>query len=130
MALRAIARNGLANESQLAAELDRRLEHIESGAVQFVQVRAQHLVASGAARLTRGERAEMSRVLDEGSTAARLGLPVDAAPDTVTAAVLDAISRWRTSAADPLADPSTAEVCDVIARTLEQMYAWHIPPRA
>lgn len=128
MALRAIARNGLAGEPHVAAELDRRLEHIESGALQFVQVRAQHLVASGAARLTATERAEMNRVLDEKGTAARLGLPADAAPGTVTAAVLDAISRWRTSAADPLADPATAEVCDVMARSLEEMYARHIPP--
>ena len=38
-------------------------------------------------------------------------------------AALQAISRWRTRAADPLADPSVVEVWDTAIRCCETMYA-------
>jgi len=128
MALRALARRLAATEPALSAELDGRLERIESGAVQFVQVRAQHLVASGSARVSDAERAELARLFAAGSARARVGAPDGAADDALVAALLDGIGRWRTAAADPLADAPTVEVCDVAARTLEQLYADTVAP--
>ena len=52
-----------------------------------------------------------------------LGLPAGATTDDVRAAAIAGISRWRTKAGDPLADPTMIEVCDVAIRTLERTYA-------
>ena len=73
--------------------------------------------------MTAGERAELERLLSGASPAALLGLSPTAPADEVRNAALVGISRWRTAAGDPLADPTYIEVCDVAARTLEQIYS-------
>ena len=91
--------------------------------MQFAQVRAAHLVGSGAVNVTAGERAELDRLLSGAPPAALLGLPPTAPADEVRTAAMAGISRWRTAAGDPLADPTYIEVCDVAVRTLEQIYS-------
>jgi hypothetical protein len=121
--LRAIARSIKDTAPSVAADIDRRVEQVEATTVQFAQVRAAHLVGSGAVNMTPSERSELEMLLSGVAPVAMLNLPPTATPDDVRAAALQGITKWRTAAGDPLADPTYIEVCDVAARTLEQIYA-------
>lgn len=121
--LRAIARAVKPLNAALAAEVERRVEEIEATTVQFAQVRAAHLVSSGVVNFAVDEAAELDRLLNGNDAAQMLGLSPGAAPNEVLAAAVAGISRWRTLASDPMADPAFSEVCEVAARTLEQIYA-------
>lgn len=122
-ALRAIARSLKEVSPGAAADIERRVEQVEATTVQFAQVRAAHLVGSGAVNVTADERVELERLMSGAAPVIVLGLPPTASPDDIRNAALTGISRWRTAAGDPLADPTYIEVCDVAARTLEQIYA-------
>lgn len=106
-----------------ATRLDREVEQIEASTVDFARLRAAHLVASAAVSFADAERAELERLLLGSSPAAALGLPPAASPDDVRDAALAAITRWRTRAGDPLANPAFVEVCETAARTCESFYA-------
>src|SRR5690606_9404239 len=106
-----------------ATRLDREVEQIEASTVDFARLRAAHLVASAAVSFADAERAELERLLLGSSPAAALGLPPAASPDAVRDAALAAITRWRTRAGDPLANPAFVEVCETAARTCESFYA-------
>jgi hypothetical protein len=125
-ALRAIARSVKDVSPAVAADIERRVEQVEATTVQFAQVRAAHLVGSGAVNVTAGERTELERLLSGAGAEVVLGLGPSASVDDVRNAALAGISRWRTAAGDPLADPTYVEVCDVAARTLEQIYTTHL----
>jgi hypothetical protein len=121
--LRSLAKSIHATDAALAAEVERELERIEVTTVEFAQARATHLIATGAVELSEVERVEMERIVAGHRGAAVVGLPVAASAEEVRAAAIDGISRWRTRAGDPLADPTTIEVCEVAIRTLERAYA-------
>lgn len=123
-ALRQLARTLSATDPRTATAIDREAERIESSAVEFAQLRAAHLVASGAVRVSDAERAELGRLLLSSSPAAALGLGNGASTDEVRNAALAAVSRWRNRAADPLADPALTEVCETAARSCEALYAY------
>ena len=80
-------------------------------------------MGSGAVVLAADERTELDRLLSGAAPESLLGLALSATRDQVRAAALAGISRWRTLASDPLADPTVIEVCDVATRTLEHIYA-------
>jgi hypothetical protein len=80
-------------------------------------------VGSGAVNVTTAERSELELLLSGVAPVAMLNLPPTASPDQIRSAALQGITKWRTAAGDPLADPTYIEVCDVAARTLEQIYA-------
>ncbi len=122
-ALRAIARSLKAIDSTMAADVERRVEQVEATTVQFAQVRAAHLVGSGVVSFNDGERSELDRLFSGHDGATSLGLVSSASTAQVQAAALAGISRWRTLASDPLADPTFIEVCEVATRTLEQIYS-------
>lgn len=122
-ALRVIARSIRDVSPAVAADIERRVEQVEATTVQFAQVRAAHLVGSGSVTVTPDERAELDRLFSGGPPSMLLALPPTASADDLRTAALTGISRWRTAAGDPLADPGYVEVCDVAARTLEQLYA-------
>ncbi len=122
-ALRQLARASAATDPRTATAIDREAERIESSAVEFAQLRAAHLVASGAVRVNEAERAELGRLLLAPSPGAALGLGAGASTEEVRSAALAAVSRWRNRAADPLADPALAEVCETAARSCEAIYA-------
>jgi hypothetical protein len=125
VALRSIARALAADDPNLAAEVDRQLEQIESSTVQFAQVRAAHLVGTGAVNIKGADRTDLERLFAPSDEAVALGLSSTAGDDEIRDAALTAASRWRTRGADPLADPTVMEVCDVAARTCESIYAAH-----
>ena len=122
-ALRSIARALRETDPTAATDLERRVEQIESTTVEFAQVRAAHLVGSGAVAFADDERAELARLLSGQAPSLLLGLDVAAPSAAVRAAALAGIGRWRDLATDPLADPTMVEVCDIAARTLEHIYA-------
>jgi hypothetical protein len=116
---RAIARSLRTSSPELAADVERRLEQLESGTVQFALVRAAHLVATGSAALPAELRAELDRLVDGGDPASLVDLPSNTEPSAVRDALVAAIGRWRSLSSDPLADPATVEVADVAARAFE-----------
>lgn len=122
-ALRSIARTLRELDPTVASDIERQVEQIEATTIEFAQVRAAHLVGSGAVVLDDAERAELDRLLSGQAAPLLLGLAPTASTEDVNAAALAGIGRWRTLAADPLADPTVVEVCDVAARTLEHIYA-------
>lgn len=121
-ALRSIARSVRSMDPAIASEIERQVEQIEATTVQFAQVRAAHLVGSGLVVLPDAERGELDRLFSGLEGAPSMGLAVSATQAEVQAAALSGISRWRTLASDPLADPTYIEVCEVATRTLEQIY--------
>jgi hypothetical protein len=123
VSLRSIARDLRSVDPALAADIERELERIEVSTIEFALARGAHLVASGAVDLSADERVEIERVVDGLRGAAVLGLPSTASGDQVRAASIEAITRWRTRAGDPLADPTTVEVCDIAVRSFERAYA-------
>jgi hypothetical protein len=119
--LRHLARSLRATDPGTATAIDREAERIEASAVEFAQLRATHLVTSGSVPVSDAERDELSTLLLDG--AAVPGLVAGASVDQVRAAALAAVSRWRTRAGDPLADPTFVEVCETAARSYEAIYA-------
>ena len=92
-------------------------------ATSFAQARAVHLISTGAVSLSPAERLEMDQIVAGHRGAPVLGLPASASADEIRSAAIESITRWRTRAGDPLADPTTVEVCEVAIRTLERVYA-------
>jgi hypothetical protein len=121
-ALRLLARELAATDPRTAKAIDREAERIESGAVEFAQLRSAHLVASGGVAVNERERAELGRLLLSSSASAALDLAEDATTEEIRAASLAAVSRWRSRAGDPMADPALAEVCETAARSCEALY--------
>ncbi|MDO8362241.1 MAG: dynamin family protein [Actinomycetota bacterium] len=127
VALRSLARSLEAVVPVLAADIDRRLEHLESSTVQFAQVRAAHLLACGAASVAAGEVADLERLFNGSPSPTSLGLAPSTPAQQVQVAALSAIARWRTQASDPLADPTTVEVYDIATRVVEQVFGSAMP---
>jgi hypothetical protein len=121
--LRDLAAHLAATDPTAAGALDRELEQLEASAVDFARLRAAHLVATGEIRFNDSERSELERLLLATTPAAALGLANGASRDDVRSAALDAITRWRTRAGDPLAMPALVEVCETAARSCEAYYS-------
>lgn len=127
VALRSLARSLEAVVPALAAESHRRLEQLEASTVQFAQVRAADLMASGAASVAPSEVVELERLFSGPPTPASVGVPPSAPVEQVQSAAAAAIARWRTQAGDPLADPTTVEVYDIATRVVEQDHGATLP---
>lgn len=123
IALRSLVRSVAAVAPDLAAEIDRELERIEASTVQFAQVRAAHMVSSGSVNFNATDTTDLERLFSGTGPATALGLMQTSPPDEIASAALASINRWRTRGADPLADPSLVEVCEVAVRTCESFYA-------
>jgi hypothetical protein len=128
LALRAVVRRMAATDATVAADLDRELERIEASTLEFAQMRSLHLIASGVAAFDAPTASELRSLLSAHGAAAALGLAPDASRDDVQRAALQMISRWRTRAADPLADPTRVEVCETAVRCAEALYAATLEP--
>ncbi len=122
-AIRGLSRAVAAYEPHLASRIDRDAEQLEASAVEFGQLRAAHLVASGIVQVADDERIDLQRLLLAGQTPRALGLDAAAGNETVRAAALASVERWRSRAQDPFADPRLIEVAETAARTGESLYA-------
>ena len=122
-ALRAVALSLRTSNPDAADRLDREVEAVEAGAVEFARLRGAHLVSTGEARVAERERGELERLLLAATPAAAVGLGPEAAADDIKRRALEGVARWRDRAADPLADPAVVEVFETAARSCESIYA-------
>ncbi len=121
--LRAIAMQ-LGTRSPLAAsDLLAKVEQLAGSAHGLAELRLLHAVRAGDVEFTESETAEIERVLAHGAPAERLGLSTDSSPDEMRSATLQAVSRWRERAGNPVTPREVAFHCLVVARTYEGMYA-------
>jgi hypothetical protein len=107
----------------IASRIEREVERIESTAIEFAQVRAAHLVASGMAKIRDIDRGPLDRLLRDAPDPSALSLPADAGDQDIMNAAGIAASEWRTRANDPLTGVTETEVFEAAARTAETMYA-------
>ncbi len=122
-AVRALAVDLRSSHPGPADQIDRQAERLEASAVEFGQIRAAHLVASGQVQVSDGERRELQTLLLADRPSRALGLDEGADPERVKSEALRTVSRWRGRAADPLANPRLVEVAEAAARTGESLYA-------
>jgi hypothetical protein len=121
VALRGLVAEVAAADPAGAGVLRRDLDELEAGTLEFARLQAAHAVMTGSARVPAAERDEIERLLTAGDPVGAIGLDrLDA--DQRQAYVLAGIERWRTRAADPLADPATTSVADTLARLHERWW--------
>jgi Dynamin family len=130
VALRSMLPRLRVSHGAVADRVDRAAERIESTAVEFVRMRAAHLVTSGVVGLADGDRDELTRLLLASSTAAALGFGDSSDRAGLEREALALVSKWRLRGATPLADPRYIEVCEVAARLGEALYAETVAGRA
>jgi hypothetical protein len=123
LGLRALARSMTTTDPTWSAHVAREAERIEAAALEFAELRLQHLVMSETIRVTDDERREITRVTAGRDVSARHGLADDGPPAARRAAALAGIDRWRTRASDPLADSALIEASETMVRAYEAVYA-------
>lgn len=121
-AVRAVATRVKDDLPDIAAVVEREIERIEASTVEFAQMRAAHLVASGIVTPRPSDADDLDDLLLLSPSPRALRLPEDADPQAVMAAAGEAIGRWRALANDMLVSPSDAEVYEAAARTAEGLY--------
>jgi hypothetical protein len=101
------------------------VERILAGAHEFQELRLLGALRAPGLTLPRDARLEAERLLGGLGTGvdARLDLPAAPAPDEIRTAALDALTRWRQRAENPLSDRATAAVCAVVIRSCEGILA-------
>jgi hypothetical protein len=122
-ALRVLAASLRTTKPEAAVRLDREVEQVEAGAVEFARLRGAHLVSTGEARVADGERVDLERLLLSATPASAFGLQSAADAGEVRRLALEGVARWRNRAADPFADPAVVEVFETAARSCESIYA-------
>ena len=81
------------------------------------------MVMSGAVQLSSDEEDEVRRVVGPGGVTEKLALEDDSSPESVRAAALTGVERWRTKAANPVVDREVTDACEIMARSYEGIYA-------
>jgi hypothetical protein len=114
--LRSIARQA---DPEAGRRIDAAVERFEASTHAFAELRLLHLLAAGAVAFSDDEVAEVRRVTAAAPPAERLGTADPAAAKT---AALTGVERWRTRAANPLADPVLQDAAGIVARTYEGLY--------
>jgi hypothetical protein len=101
------------------------VERILAGAHEFQELRQLGALRAPGLSMPQDARLEAERLLGGLGTGVddRLELPAAPAPDEVRAAALDALSRWRQRAENPLTDRATAALCSVVIRSCEGILA-------
>jgi hypothetical protein len=116
----------LRREPRAAAQpLAVELERIMDGAHEFAELRLLTALRSGAVKLPEEARVEAERLLggDGGAAPARLGLDPMADPREARAGAMDALSRWRRRAENPLSSRALADTARVVVRSCEGILA-------
>lgn len=121
-AVRGIAARIKVDHPDVAAMIEREIERIEASTVEFAQMRAAHLLASGIVNPRASDADDLDDLLLFSPSPRALGLADDADPQAVMASAGEAIGRWRALANDMLVGASDTEVYEAAARTAEAMY--------
>lgn len=122
-ALRSLAGRLDPSAGSVATRIGHEVERIETTAIEFAQMRAAHLVASGMAKVRSSDRAMLDRLLLEAPAPEALGLSAGATDQELMAAAGLAASEWRGRANDGISGVTEVEVYRAAARTAESMYA-------
>lgn len=123
VSLAALGREIGATDPERARSLAAAVERLETEVDALVELRLVQLLMSGAVSLPDDERAEIERLTRDDEPAVRMGFEPGTKPDALRAAALARLEHWRERAADPLADRSTSEACEIVARSYERLYA-------
>jgi Dynamin family len=123
VSLRVLAKDLSTINPQLGAQLSRGCEQIEATAIDFGRLRAAHLLRTATIRLNPVERSELERLLMAPTLGEGLGLSAAPEQSELRRVALESVSRWRTRAGDPMANPQLVEVCDIAARFSESAFA-------
>jgi GTP-binding protein EngB required for normal cell division len=116
-ALQVLALELAEREPDVATHVRSSVERLETSSTEFARVRALHLVRTASIRLRPQDRERADRLLSrDGATVGNLVALGESG-------LLSEIAYWRTVAADPIVDPTTVEVCDVVVRLFEAAYA-------
>lgn len=130
VALAGLARRIEDRLPDVARRVEHEAERIEATSAEFGQMRAAHLVASGAVKLRAGDRSLVEGLLLGGTPRRALGLVPDASEDEVTAAAAVAIGELRAKANDPVSTAPQREVFEAGARIAETIYHSSTAPPA
>lgn len=122
-ALRVIARRLEITDPASAAVLDRDLERTEAGTLEFAMLRAEHLLRVTDLGFGDDQARQLGLLVTAPDPRTALGLEPQTPWPTVRDVALTSISRWRTRAADPLAQPAAVEVCEAATRRAESIFA-------
>lgn len=120
-AIRLVQRAAVTAERPGSRRLRALGERLAVGVHDFAELRLLGDVRLGSVVVDDAQREGVERLLGACGTdvCTRLGLPPGSEPDEVTAAVADEHARWRALAGDPLTEPDSRRVADVLVRTLE-----------
>lgn len=110
-----------------SAPLAVELERIMAGAHEFAELRLLTALRSGAVKVPDDARVEAEQLLggEGGAPAARLGLDPSASADPSQSrqAAMEALSRWRRRAENPLSTRALADTARVVVRSCEGILA-------
>lgn len=103
-----------------ATEARRRLERLQASAHELKELELLSHLRLGVPPLPAPDAAAAARIVGGDGTGAseRLGLPADTAAADLRVRATEELDRWRTLAADPLADRAAREACAVVVRSL------------
>jgi hypothetical protein len=101
------------------------VERVEADAHELAELRLLLAVRRGGIALGEEEQVEVDRLVARSGLPARQRLDLDPAAEAgaVTAAVADAVERWRRRAEQPLAEPGLVAAAQVVVRSYEGMLA-------
>jgi hypothetical protein len=124
-ALRVIDAVTRADPIPAAGKLREQIERIRANAHELAEIRLLTELRTGQVPAPPEESAQMERLLGgEGTaTATRLGLPEDAPPDDIAAAIGREHTRWRRVGDNRFTDPVLARAAAVLQRTCEGLSA-------
>jgi hypothetical protein len=111
------------DDPALSTRIQREVERVEVGAVEFARLRAAHLVATGGVEVSPADVDDLRRTLMAVTPHDAVGIAPGADAGALRSAALPAIARWRAVAGDPLQPPLVVEVYEAAARTCEAIYA-------
>ncbi|GEL24718.1 hypothetical protein PSU4_36720 [Pseudonocardia sulfidoxydans NBRC 16205] len=108
-----------------ARRLQYELERVRTGAHELAETDLLDELLAGTVVLPPGEIAAAEQLLGMAgpSSAARLGLPPDADPDTVRAAAAQRLAHWQRAGSHPASSQAVRSVAAVLVRTCEQLVA-------
>ena len=123
VALKDVARRLGRDEPVASRDLLIAVEEFEATAHELAELRLWHLAISGAVELDAEDVTEIHRMTAAGDPTERLGLAPDAPISIVRETTQERIEYWRARATHPLTSRELAEVCDILARSYEGLYA-------
>jgi hypothetical protein len=102
-----------------------RLEELRAGTHELAEIELADALADGSMVLLGTDRDAALRLLGTADSrpTGRLGLPEDATPEEIRAAVSEELLHWRRQSAHPAATSSVRRAAEILVRTCESLLA-------